>query len=149
MSILFWGAAVVVSMVLFSGQALSRQEPNNHTIVQRNQHLIPGGDSLLARNEFTSRRSVAVIITGYSSTKDQTDDTPFITAWNTKTRPGVVAANWLPLGTNIKIPDIFGNKVFTVEDRMHPRNDHKVDIWFQSREEALKFGVQRARVEIL
>jgi len=149
MSILFWGIVVAVSMVFFSGQALSEKEPYNHPIVAKNRHLIPGGDSLLAQNEFSSRRSVAVVITGYSSTKDQTDDTPFITAWNTITRPGVVAANWLPLGTNVKIPELFGSKVFTVEDRMHPRNDHKLDIWFQSREEALKFGVQRARIEIL
>ena len=149
MSTLFLGTIVAVSTILFPGQVLLSQEIDNQSIMQENHYMIPEGGSLLARNELSLRRSVAVIITGYSSTVDQTDDTPYITAWNTKTRPGVVAANWLPFGTNIRIPELFGDRVFVVEDRMHRRNSHKLDIWFQSREEALRFGVKRARVEIL
>jgi 3D (Asp-Asp-Asp) domain-containing protein len=128
---------------------VSQEEAANQAIVREDPYLIPGDDSLLAQNELSSRRSVAVVITGYSSTEDQTDNTPFTTAWNTETRSGVVAANWLPLGTKIRIPELFGSQVFTVEDRMHPKNGDKLDIWFQSREEALKFGVKKARVEIL
>lgn len=149
MSTLFLGTIMAVTSIFFSGANASVEEIGNQPIVQEDPYLIPGDDSLLAQNEFSSRRSVAVVITGYSSTEDQTDDTPHTTAWNTQTRPGVVAANWLPLGTKVRIPELFGNQVFTVEDRMHPRNADKLDIWFQSREEALKFGVQKARVEIL
>ncbi len=149
MSTLFLGTIAAVSTILFPGQALPAQGVDMQPIAQEGHYLIPGGDSLLARNELSLRRSVAVIITGYSSTVDQTDDTPYITAWNTQTRLGVVAANWLPFGTNIRIPELFGDRVFIVEDRMHRRNSHKLDIWFQSREEALRFGVKRARVEIL
>jgi len=148
MSTIFLGTIMAVSALFFPANA-EIKEADNQPIVQEDPYLIPGDDSLLAQNEFSSRRSVAVVITGYSSTQDQTDDTPFTTAWNTETRPGVVAANWLPLGTKIRIPELFGNQVFTVEDRMHPRNADKLDIWFQSREEALKFGVRKARVEIL
>jgi len=139
---------MAVSTIFFSG-AVSQEEAANQAIVREDPYLIPGDDSLLAQNELSSRRSVAVVITGYSSTEDQTDNTPFTTAWNTETRSGVVAANWLPLGTKIRIPELFGSQVFTVEDRMHPKNGDKLDIWFQSREEALKFGVKKARVEIL
>ena len=149
MSTLFLGTIAAVSTILFPGAALPAQGVEMQPIVQESHYLIPGGDSLLARNELSLRRSVAVIITGYSSTVDQTDDTPYITAWNTQTRLGVVAANWLPFGTNIRIPELFGDRIFIVEDRMHRRNSHKLDIWFQSREEALRFGVKRARVEIL
>jgi len=149
MSTLFLGTIMAVSTILFSGANATVKEIDNQPIVQEDPYLIPGDDSLLAQNEFSSRRSVAVVITGYSSTEDQTDDTPFTTAWNTETKQGVVAANWLPLGTKIRIPELFGNQVFTVEDRMHPRNADKLDIWFQSREEALRFGVKKARVEIL
>jgi len=140
---------MAVSTIFFPAQATASEKAADQAIVREDPYLIPGDDSLLAQNEFSSRRSVAVVVTGYSSTEDQTDDTPFTTAWNTETRPGVVAANWLPLGTKIRIPEIFGNQVFTVEDRMHPKNDGKLDVWFQSREEALKFGVKKARVEIL
>jgi len=90
-----------------------------------------------------------VTVTAYSSTPDQTDDTPFITASGKTVRDGIVATNLLPLGTKIKIPDIYGNRVFVVEDRMHPRKDQHVDIWFSTRWEATKFGVQKAQIEIL
>jgi len=140
---------MAVSTIFFSGQNIAGGEIVTNQVAEEYPYFVSGDDSLLAQNEFSSRRSVAVVITGYSSTEDQTDSTPFTTAWNTQTRPGVVAANWLPLGTKIKIPELFGNRVFTVEDRMHPRNANKLDIWFQSREEALKFGVRKARVEIL
>jgi len=139
---------MAVSALFFPANA-EMKETDNQPVVQEDPYLIPGDDSLLAQNEFSSRRSVAVVITGYSSTEDQTDDTPFVTAWNTETRQGVVAANWLPLGTKIRIPELFGSRVFTVEDRMHPKNADKLDIWFQSREEALKFGVRKARIEVL
>jgi len=93
--------------------------------------------------------SIKVRVTAYSSRIEETDDTPNITASGTNVRPGVVAANWLPFGTKVKIPEVFGEKVFLVEDRMHKRNGDKLDIWFPSTEEALRFGTQLARIEIL
>lgn len=95
------------------------------------------------------RKFIRTVITAYSSREEETDETPFITAAGTKVRPGVVAANWLPLGAKIRIPEIFGDQVFIVEDRMHARMDGKIDVWFSSTDEALRFGTQVARVEIL
>ncbi|MBI2674482.1 MAG: 3D domain-containing protein, partial [Candidatus Yanofskybacteria bacterium] len=60
-----------------------------------------------------------VMASAYSSTPDQTDDTPFITAWGTQVRDGIIAANFLPFGTLVKMPDLYGDKIFTVEDRMN------------------------------
>ncbi len=94
-------------------------------------------------------KSVQVVVTAYSSREGETDSTPFITAAGTKVRTGVVAANWLPLGTQIRIPELFGEQVFTVEDRMHERHSNKVDVWFSSTSEALRFGRRITRVEIL
>ncbi|HEY4496718.1 MAG TPA: hypothetical protein VI432_01035 [Candidatus Paceibacterota bacterium] len=90
-----------------------------------------------------------VKVTAYSSREQETDSTPFITASGTRVRDGIVAANWLPIGTKVRIPEAFGDKIFTVEDRMHKRNSDKLDIWFASTKEAFKFGVQELRVEIL
>jgi len=90
-----------------------------------------------------------VIITAYSSTPDQTDATPFITAAGTHVRDGIIATNFLKFGTKVKIPELFGDKVFTVEDRMAPKNNHKIDIWFPDRQSALEFGVQKAEVAVL
>lgn len=94
-------------------------------------------------------REMLVPATAYSSTPDQTDDSPFTTAWNTHVRDGIVAANFLPFGTKIKIPDIYGDKIFVVEDRMNRRYWHKVDIWFPDRQSALEFGLKTVKIQIL
>ena len=114
-----------------------------------NLPLIIGGDSIMGVNESLPPKMLSVILTAYSSTVDQTDDTPFTTASNTRTRDGVIAANFLAFGTKVKIPGIFGDKVFTVEDRMAKKHDGKIDIWFPERYLAKNFGVQEAEVLIL
>ena len=100
-------------------------------------------------NQSLAPKMINVVVTAYSSTPDQTDSTPFITASNTRTRDGVIAANFLAFGTKVKIPGIFGDKVFTVEDRMAKKHDGKIDIWFPERVLAKRFGVQEADVIIL
>ena len=95
------------------------------------------------------KKEMIVSATAYSSTPDQTDDSPFITAWNTKVRDGIVAENFLRLGSKIKIPEVYGDKVFVVEDRMNRRYWHKVDIWFPDRESALEFGIKNIKIQIL
>ncbi len=111
------------------------------------------GTSLLSREvpapKEPSFTSMLVTTTAYSSTPDQTDDTPFITASGTQVHEGVVAANFLPIGTTIRIPELYGNRVFTVEDRMHPRKGYQVDIWFPSKAEALRFGTKIITIEVL
>ena len=91
-----------------------------------------------------------VVITAYSSTIQETDDTPFLTANGSYVRDGIVANNLLPFGTKVKIPAIYGDKVFSVEDRMHQRlgGDH-FDIWFPSQSQAREFGVKYTYVEVL
>ncbi len=106
-------------------------------------------DSLSRTQEVVIRDTREVWITAYSSTPDQTDDTPFITASGTRVRDGIVATNLLPFGTKIQIPELFGDKVFTVEDRMHERKTNNVDIWMETRSEALRFGVAYSKILVL
>lgn len=94
-------------------------------------------------------KTLKVWVTAYTSTPEETDDTPFITAWNTQVRDGIVATNMLPFGTKIRIPELFGNKIFTVEDRMHRRKKDFVDIWMETKSEALKFGISRTDIEVI
>lgn len=110
---------------------------NIMALIPKNQQ-----DSLLPQTK-------TVILTAYSSTSDQTDSTPFITASNTKVRDGVIASNFLAFGTKILIPSLFGDKIFTVEDRMARKHSDKIDIWFPERHLAKRFGVQEAEVIIL
>lgn len=94
------------------------------------------------------RRLQKVVVTFYSSTIDQTDDTPFITANGTRVRYGIAAANFLPFGTRIKLPDIFGGEVFVVHDRMNQRFGNRVDIWLETRQEAIERGVYYTTIEV-
>lgn len=94
-------------------------------------------------------RKYTVSVSAYSSTPDQTDDSPFITAKGTYVRDGIVATNFLPFGTAIKIPEVYGNKIFVVEDRMNKRYQTNVDVWMTSREAALKFGRRTLTIEVL
>ena len=89
-------------------------------------------------------------LTAYNSEIGQTDDTPFITASGDRVEYGVVAANWLPFGTKVVIPELFGEDVFIVKDRMNKRfNDsNKIDIWFADKSEAIEFGVKNVEVNI-
>ena len=93
--------------------------------------------------------TIRVVVTAYSSTPEQTDETPFITATGTWVREGIVAANFLPMGTKIKLPDLYGDQVFVVEDRMHPSKHFIVDIWFPDYWQALNFGAKRTYIEVL
>lgn len=90
-----------------------------------------------------------VWVTAYSSTVEETDDTPFTTASNTEVREGIIAANFLSFGTQVKIPELFGDQIFVVEDRMHRRKTDFVDIWMPTKEEAREFGIARAKIMVL
>ena len=111
--------------------------------------LVTGSDSFMGVNAPPQKKMIKTVLTAYSSTPDQTDSTPFTTASGTRTRDGVIAANFLAFGTKVQIPEIFGDKVFTVEDRMAKKHSDKIDIWFPERRLAKRFGIQKAEVIIL
>ena len=107
-------------------------------------------------NPFSSEKSlitlekIPVVVTGYSSTPEETDNDPHTTAAGSQVRDGIVANNILPFGTKIRLPEIYGGKVFVVEDRMNSKKgDYQIDIWFSSSEEAKNFGAKNTYIEIL
>ncbi|MFH1714285.1 MAG: hypothetical protein ABH831_01680 [Candidatus Nealsonbacteria bacterium] len=88
-------------------------------------------------------------LTAYSSTADQCSGNPFITASGARVHDGTIAANCLPFGTKVKFPDIYGDKVFVVEDRLAARMGcNTIDIWFPDRGSALGFGRAYTKVEV-
>ena len=95
-------------------------------------------------------KTIKVMVTAYSSTPDQTDDTPLITASGKHVAENFVANNMLPFGTKIRIPSLYGNKVFTIEDRMAKRmGNYHVDIWMPTTPLAVNFGAKVAEIEVL
>lgn len=96
-----------------------------------------------------AKRTMLITVTAYSSEPEQTDDTPFITAFGTHVRDGIVATNSLPRGTVVRFPEAFGDKEFVVEDRMNSRYYYRMDIWMPETKDAIKFGVKLLKMEIL
>jgi 3D (Asp-Asp-Asp) domain-containing protein len=92
--------------------------------------------------------TVTVQMSAYTSRVQETDDSPFITASGTHVRFGVVASNMFPIGTRIKIPTLYGDQVFVVEDRMNKRYYKNVDIWMDDLAVAKKFGRKNVTIEV-
>jgi len=108
--------------------------------------VLESGNTLFSSN----RVYVKVLATGYSSSIAETDSTPFVTAANTASRPGVLAVSqnllreYTPgapfsFGDRVKI---YGVGEFIVEDCMNSRWTNRVDIWFPTREGAIRFGLR-------
>lgn len=91
--------------------------------------------------------------TSYTSLEELTDSTPYLTAFMTPTRDGIAASNCLSFKTKIRLPTIFGNRVFEIEDKMNKRfsgENCRVDIWFPTLWEAERFGIRyNTPIEIL
>lgn len=96
-----------------------------------------------------SHRTYIVDVSGYNSEVGQTDDSPFITASGTHVRDGIVATNMFPFGTILKMPSLYGDKIFVVEDRMNTRYQRNVDIWFADKSVALKLGRRTVQIEVI
>ncbi|MEK7541045.1 MAG: hypothetical protein AAB529_02300 [Patescibacteria group bacterium] len=95
-------------------------------------------------------KKIKMVVTAYSSTPEQTDSTPFITSSGKNVADGIVANNMLPFGSKIRIPDVYGDKIFIVEDRMHRRKGkYHLDIWFPEYSQAKKFGAKITYIEVL
>lgn len=95
-------------------------------------------------------KTVKVVVTAYSSTVWQTDDTPFITASGETVRDGIIANNMLPFGTLVRIPEVYGDKIFVVEDRMNTRKgNYHFDVWLPEYDQAKEFGAKRTYIEVL
>jgi 3D (Asp-Asp-Asp) domain-containing protein len=99
------------------------------------------------------KREMTVIATAYSSTVDQCDDTPCITAngFNVCEHglEDTIAANFLKFGTKVRIPEVSGDKIYIVRDRMNPRYDHRIDLWMTARNKAITFGKRLVKIEIV
>lgn len=140
-------SAVVLAFFILSFPAETHQPPNDgNKGLPVAEAATPGADPNAPAVFYETR---VVWVTAYTSTPEETDSTPFITASMTEVHDGVIAVNFLPFGTKVMIPKLFGDKVFTVEDRMHWRKENFVDIWMPTKQDAIEFGIHRAEIVIL
>lgn len=139
----FLASLSLVYYFLFPQHALAQAyDPSQKMIFVRDPALIEQFAGSVAGRSWR-------VITAYSSTSWQTDSTPFITASGTRVHNGTLAANFLSFGTKVRIPDLFGDKIFTVEDRMNDRFPNRLDVWLPRTWQAADFGVKIAEIEVL
>lgn len=144
---LVWPSLENDSLVQNEAETASQPEESSLLAIQENS-LLPLGNMAFSEERVVER--IRVVITAYSSSPWETDDTPYITASGTFVREGITANNLLPFGTKFKMPELFGDRVFVVEDRLNAKKGYyHVDIWFPSRTEALAFGTKRSYIEII
>lgn len=94
-----------------------------------------------------SSKEEQYLLTAYSPTKEECDDSPFITADGSKVRFGIVAGDKvLRFGTKLYIK---GLGIFHVHDRGGLIKGKRLDIFFFCTNYAKQFGVQRRNVLIL
>ena len=87
--------------------------------------------------------STIVTTTAYSPCSSGT-----ITASGQPVRPGIAAANWLPLGTRIRIwPPAFGRTRYVVDDRVGYGT--QLDLYTSSCTAAIQYGRRIEHVTIL
>jgi len=132
-----WDGEIDVPVSLFF-----QREPTQMAIMGENA-LIPISEPAYLKKELLGHRT----ITAYSSTIDQTDSTPFITADGTRVKKGIVATNELPFGQRLIIEGIEG--IFVVADRTNKKYNFRMDIWMPTREEAMQFGKQIKKITLI
>ena len=117
-------------------------------VIAQGNSLLPISDP--CNPELQAIRKIKVVVTAYSSSPWETDGNPYLTAAGTWVKDGVVANNLLPFGTKVRLPELYGDKVFVVEDRMNwKKGYYHIDIWFPSYGEAKNFGSKRTYIEVL
>ncbi len=100
---------------------------------------------------FKYKRKIRVIATAYTSHRRQTDNTPFLAAWNNRIRPGmkIIAVSvdlirkyGLTNGVKVKIMGLPG--YYVVRDKMNKRLRNHIDIYMGiNRRKALHWGRRR------
>jgi 3D (Asp-Asp-Asp) domain-containing protein len=95
-------------------------------------------------------KSFMISMTAYNSEPGQTDASPFTTADGSQVRDGIIAANFLPFNTKVRFPEIFGDRVFEVHDRMNPRYNLRADVWMTNKSDARQLGIKRnVKIEVI
>ena len=144
---LFLFAAPVLAAEYEPETNIPNTEVISETITEINTNNLPEA------NKHKTVSSGYYTVTAYNSEVGQCDSTPCITANNFNVcEHGIedtVAANWLPFGTKVRMPELFGDRVFYVRDRMNRKHSNRMDIWMLEKQDAKNFGIKVVLIEVL
>lgn len=97
---------------------------------------------------FVTVETIPAEVSAYTSSVEETDDDPMITANGETVARGTIACpSRFKFGTIIQIE----KRIYVCNDRMNKRyrDTNHFDIWFESRSDALTFGRQKLTVHVL
>lgn len=148
------------SLVMLEKEPSEFVESFNGTIIDSTQPImdvfkeIKSNSNLSkALHENITGGSRFVTLTAYNSEVAQCDGDPCTTATGFNVCDhgieDTVAANFLPFGTKIQIPELFGDRIFIVRDRTAKKYSDRVDIWMLEKKDALQFGKRRAHIIVI
>lgn len=103
---------------------------------------------VLLKQKLTQYKEMEVQASAYTDTSEECGKEDGITASGTQATEGitVAASSELPFGTQILIPSL--GMTLTVEDRGSAIKGNKIDIFFDTKEEAIVFGRKNLHVII-
>ena len=155
-SFIVFSLVILIAGTIFLKLIASKNNlPLEESLFPKKDLILLNENTLLSRSNLPNpepkvSKKITVIVTAYSSTPWETWGNPFLTASETWVRDGIIANNLLPFGTQVRIPEIYGDKIFIVEDRMNSRKgNYHFDIWFPSYYEAKEFGAKTTYIEVL
>ncbi len=117
-----------------------------HGDIEAKQDAVVQGPAEEKEVPQSSRMVRVVRATAYNALAAQTDSTPEICAWGDRVRPGIIAVSrdleglGLTRGQEVHIE---GHGKMIVLDRMHRRKRNQIDIFMETYEDAIEFGVQQ------
>ena len=107
--------------------------------------VIQGNSLLPFKGNYTEEGTMRALVTAYTPSPEETDNTPDIMASGNKVYEGAIACpSSIPFGTLIEID----GELYVCEDRTHPRYEGTFDILMFSKVEAINFGRQKKEVKI-
>lgn len=125
---------------VFAFKTIAEKEQEEHN-QKRLAHYKPR-----LNNYVPPQDEISILVTGYSSTPDQTWGDPFTTASGTKVHVGTMACPpQYPFGTKISIQ---GRGTYICEDRGGAIKGSHFDMWFESRAEAIQWGKRQVVAKI-
>ena len=145
-SLLFPQYSVAGQINGFNREKTDFQSENNNSLFLTTNHLPE-----IALKQFKIKNTVYTTVTAYSSSVDECGIDPFTMASGDRVFDGAIAHQYLQFGTKVRFPEIFGEKIFVVKDRLGHQftSYYHVDMWVQSKAEAKNWGAKVIKMEIL
>jgi len=147
--ILFWTMAAFLFFITVQSVFI-KNDKVNFLLSGQKEETITEREPIVVTEVLEVKKEVEwyyFVATGYSA-NDQVQGTNNITATGKEIKKGMIAVDpkVIPLGTKIEIKDM---GIFIAEDTGGKIKGNRIDIYFNSREEARKFGRRGIWVKII